>query len=55
MQMVTTHQAKPSAAPEVKESKMLNISSVFISWTVIDDQHHNGPLTGYQVTSSISN
>ena len=54
MQMVTTHQAKPSAAPEIKESKMLNISSVFISWTMIDDQHHNGPLTGYQVTSSFS-
>ena len=49
MQRVTTHQAKPSAAPEIQESKMVNISTVFISWSKIEDQHHNGPLTGYQV------
>ena len=49
MQRVTTHQARPSAAPEIQESKMVNISTVFISWSKIEDQHHNGPLTGYQV------
>lgn len=49
MQRVTTHQAKPSAAPQIHESRMVNISAVFISWSKIEDQHHNGPLTGYQV------
>ena len=54
MQLVITHQAKPSAAPEVLESKMVNITSVFISWSKIEDKHHNGPLTGYQVRKYIS-
>ena len=51
MQLVTTHQSKPSAAPLIKEAKMVNMSAVFISWNKIEDQHHNGPLIGYQVRS----
>ena len=54
MQLVITHQAKPSAAPQILESKMVNITSVFISWSEIEDKHHNGPLTGYQVRRFIS-
>ena len=49
MQIVTTHQAKPSAAPLIQEAKMVNVSTVLITWSRIEDQHHNGPLIGYQV------
>jgi hypothetical protein len=49
MQLVTTHQSKPSAAPLIQEAKMVNMSTVFITWSKIEDQHHNGPLIGYQI------
>ena len=49
MQLVRTHQSKPSAAPIIKEAKMVNVSTILISWSEIEDKHHNGPLIGYQV------
>ena len=49
MQLVRTHQSKPSASPIIKEAKMVNVSTVLISWSEIEDKHHNGPLIGYQV------
>ena len=51
MQLVTTHQSKPSAAPLIQDAKMVNMSTVFMKWNKIEDQHHNGPLIGYQVGS----
>ena len=49
MQLVTTHQSKPSAAPQIQEAKMVNVSTLLVSWGQIEDQHHNGPLIAYQV------
>ena len=49
MQLVRTHQSRPSAAPQIQEAAMVNSSTAFISWSPIKDEHHNGPLTGYQV------
>lgn len=49
MQLVRTHQSRPSAAPQIKEAKMVNASTAFISWSQIKDEHHNGPLIGHQV------
>ena len=49
MKLVTTHQSKPSAAPLIHDAKMVNVSTALITWSHIEDQHHNGPLTGYRV------
>ena len=52
MQLVRTHQSRPSAAPQIQEAAMVNSSTAFISWSPVQDEHHNGPLTGYQVRFS---
>ena len=48
-------QDKPSAAPTVIESKMVNATSALIAWTLPLPDDHNGPLLGYQVTAFVLN
>lgn len=49
MQLVKTHPARPSAPPAITEARLVNFTMVFVAWNGIEDEHHNGPLTGFQV------
>eukprot|EP00094_Tigriopus_californicus_P011303 TCALIF_10910-PA protein Name:"Similar to ROBO2 Roundabout homolog 2 (Homo sapiens)" AED:0.22 eAED:0.24 QI:0/0.2/0/1/0.4/0.5/6/0/1001 len=49
---VSTPMDLPSLAPAIKEARLLNASSIFLSWDGIPVNHHNGPLLGYEIIIS---
>lgn len=49
---VSTPMALPSLAPAIQEARLLNASSIFLSWDGIPVNHHNGPLLGYEIIIS---
>ena len=49
MKLVRTHQDVPTEAPVIKSARMVNRTTAYVAWSVISEQHQNGPLTGYQV------
>lgn len=49
---VKTHADVPSAAPVVLQAKLLNKTTVYLTWQNIKDIDMNGPLTGIEVVIS---
>uniref|UniRef100_A0A0K2V5X8 Roundabout homolog 2like [Nasonia vitripennis] n=1 Tax=Lepeophtheirus salmonis TaxID=72036 RepID=A0A0K2V5X8_LEPSM len=46
---IITHPDLPSEAPLIREARLLNSTTVFLSWNTISPQHINGPLRGYEI------